>query len=77
MERVKGPFIVELEKDGVRTFYGPFTDSKHAVEFVGYHSGAERKLIQKLVKPLPLIPHIYPDQTTISDHIDDIHDHIE
>lgn len=80
-----GSFIVELEKDGVRTFYGPFPNSDRAIEFSGYYRDAQRVLVQRLVKPLvqrlvkPLPPpsHIHLNQTTIADHIEDVEDYID
>ena len=66
-------FIIEAEIEGVRSFYGPFSDLVSARKYVDEHQSANKKMVHILHTPLP-VP--LPNQTTIEEHIDAVHDHV-
>lgn len=72
--KMKDLIVVEIELDGVRLLYGPFTTALSAERYAKVHvEDADRVMIRPLYA-LTDTQHIHPNQTTIEDHITDIHD---
>ena len=73
-------YVVEVEVEAtpsVRTLYGPFQSSTLANIFAEKFGGAEvlRRMVRELYVPMVSEqPVVHPNQTTIEDHIADIHD---
>lgn len=66
-------FIIEVEIQGVRSFMGPFPSLVTARTYADEH--VNRTMIHILRAPDPLAK-IDPNQTTIEEHIDAVHDHV-
>lgn len=71
-------YMIQVERDSIRSFYGPIVGLKlaeqEAKRIIG-EGGANVVLVHVL---LPIsattLSHIHPNQTTIQDHIGDIAD---
>ena len=73
---MKGPFVVEVEIEGVRSFHGPFDGGVSAMQFVNEHYSRFRTLVHRLNEPTKIDRSVHPDQTTINDHLSQTHDHV-
>lgn len=74
-------YVIEVEQCGVRTLYGPITDSK-GIEVVSayFRDKSERLMVRELVLPSPIIHRIgriHPDQTTVDEQIKDAEDYVD
>jgi len=68
--------IVESERN--RSFHGPFTTAELAVKWVNVcYPNAVKAMVEKLGKPTPGWDIVHPDQTTLDDQINSVHDHVE
>jgi hypothetical protein len=70
-------FVVEIEKDGTRTLYGVFTDSKNAEAFALLHKNHAEKVMIRGVFKASMPSTVHPNQTTLEDQINAVHDHIQ
>jgi hypothetical protein len=76
MEGLKMQYVAIVETDSSRSFHGPYNSPEDAVEWMGaLYPDRKKGLVEILHKPQP-VPSTHPDQTTIEDHIDAVHDHI-
>ena len=70
-------YVVEVERNSVRTLYGTFDNLTKAQRFAARHEDAQRVLIREL-NYVPIAPtRIHPGQTTIEDHINNVADYID
>jgi hypothetical protein len=69
-------FVVEIERDGVRMLYGPFSNSKDVEAYAERHKDHSEKVMIRGVFRASNEPSVHSNQTTINDHITDIHDHV-
>ncbi len=78
-------YVIEVEGDGLRKLYGPVVGFANAdATATGMRKVDTSAVIRvhrlnslESSRPARLPVHISPNQTTIDDHIPDIHDHIE
>lgn len=76
-------YVVEVEYEddnsgSYRELTGPFSSRELAKLYVERNYGAKftrKTMVRDLHAPLE-VTHIHPNQTTIQDHIGDIHDHV-
>jgi hypothetical protein len=75
---MKGPFVAIVETVGSRSYHGPFATSEKASLWIDLHyPHAKKSMIERLGAPKPgWDDTIDPNQTTLDDHITDIHDHV-
>ncbi len=76
-------YVVEVERSGIRVLYGPIVTIQKARavadKFLDTRTDDEEMvvLVRMLLEPPWVNPvSIHPNQTTIQDHIEDIHDHV-
>ena len=74
-------YVIEVEQCGVRTLYGPITDSE-GIEVVSayFRDKSEKLMVRELVSSSPIIHHIghiHPGQTTVDEQIKDAEDYVD
>jgi len=76
MERLNMEYVAIVESERSRSFHGPFdTPMEAALWMNAIYPDREKAMVEILHKPQK-VSSTNSDQTTISDHIDDIHDHV-
>ena len=71
-------YIGIIENEGIRVYRGPFATVEDASNYINEeYPDRERGLIEKLHRPVSFSRTIHPNQTTIGDLIEDIHDHVD